>query len=758
MLRAARERRFDRRLDREIETRAGLKWTRSTPCDTPLYDAGAAQVGSRLFVFGGYIHLGKVSGLVRIFDLDAEQWLEPIVAPPGLPTSHFAIVSDQSRFIYCAGGQVGAQCSPAVADVFVLDTSTAQWSTLSALPAPRYAGTMQLWRGHLHYIGGAKEDRWTPAADHWCIPVEDGLAQAETWSELVPIPVPGMHRGSGLSGDALFVFGGQQGDFIAVAGAPDFKCTGHTQETYLSASFRLDTPDGSWKRLSDMPIPASHTDFSVVERNGKFFVIGGQIYKHPETFYLRLTDAVQSYDKHSDFWTLAGHLPRRLKLPVLGTRGDNLFVLCGQCGQFGGDTPGKIAADVWKTDLADMPEDKPHSKDSVFRNNSVLLVAPSVNYSGASLLLLETAARIVRSGGAVRLVSLSDDTSGWTAAARFRIPVLPPETTAKYAAEADLVIANTASKIVMDWVAKATTSNSVIAEKLMCWVHEIDIEHFLPAAKALRMAAMTVFDSEACRSAWQEVFNDIRAPTVINPGLSPAIAKQAEIERLPLPDRPQSRQIAGLLDRAEIRAHLGVKESDFLILSLATVEERKGQKLLVRTVADLAENEGLPLKVLLVGFRNWRQRLKFLARLRSRDRRVLTRKRAYVWQTEIAAFYHAADAFVTNTQGISTFRGECFGRATIEAMSMGLPTLGTAAGGTIDIIEDGISGLLFPTGPEGQHVLANHLRRLATDPEFTGRLAKSGRQRVLAKFSEDRFLQQLECAIKFNMPRPKSQS
>ena len=44
-----------------------------------------------------------------------------------------------------------------------------------------------------------------------------------------------------------------------------------------------------------MPVPASHTDFSVVVSGNSVHVIGGQIYKHPEHFRLRLTDLIQTY-------------------------------------------------------------------------------------------------------------------------------------------------------------------------------------------------------------------------------------------------------------------------------------------------------------------------------------------------------------------------------------------------------------------------------------------------------------------------------
>ncbi|XP_070666933.1 uncharacterized protein [Malus domestica] len=56
--------------------------------------------------------------------------------------------------------------------------------------------------------------------------------------------------------------------------------------------------------------------------------------------------------------------------------------------------------------------------------------------------------------------------------------------------------------------------------------------------------------------------------------------------------------------------------------------------------------------------------------------------------------------------------GETFGRVTIEAMAFGLPVLGTEAGGTKEIVEHNVTGLLHPVGHDGTRGLAENLRFL----------------------------------------------
>ncbi|KAL1191345.1 hypothetical protein V5N11_010271 [Cardamine amara subsp. amara] len=94
--------------------------------------------------------------------------------------------------------------------------------------------------------------------------------------------------------------------------------------------------------------------------------------------------------------------------------------------------------------------------------------------------------------------------------------------------------------------------------------------------------------------------------------------------------------------------------------------------------------------------------------------------------TRVASLYSAADVYVTNSQGI----GETFGRVTIEAMAYGLPVLGTDAGGTKEIVEHNVTGLLHPVGRPGNKVLAQNLLFLLRNPSTRLQLGSKGREMV----------------------------
>ncbi|KAJ6394577.1 hypothetical protein OIU77_023727 [Salix suchowensis] len=94
--------------------------------------------------------------------------------------------------------------------------------------------------------------------------------------------------------------------------------------------------------------------------------------------------------------------------------------------------------------------------------------------------------------------------------------------------------------------------------------------------------------------------------------------------------------------------------------------------------------------------------------------------------TRVASLYSAADVYIINSQGL----GETFGRVTIEAMAFGLPVLGTDAGGSKEIVEHNITGLLHPVGRPGTRVLAQNIEFLLKNPSAREHMGIQGRKKV----------------------------
>ncbi len=76
---------------------------------------------------------------------------------------------------------------------------------------------------------------------------------------------------------------------------------------------------------------------------------------------------------------------------------------------------------------------------------------------------------------------------------------------------------------------------------------------------------------------------------------------------------------------------------------------------------------------------------------------------------------------------------EPFGRTVVEAMAASCPPVATGAGGPLESIEHGVSGLLVT--PDDAGALAGAINLLLDDPALARRLGCAGRQRALAHFS-----------------------
>ena len=85
---------------------------------------------------------------------------------------------------------------------------------------------------------------------------------------------------------------------------------------------------------------------------------------------------------------------------------------------------------------------------------------------------------------------------------------------------------------------------------------------------------------------------------------------------------------------------------------------------------------------------------------------------------------------------------EGFPNALLESMCSGLPVVATAAGGSKEIIENGVNGLLVAAGNPEE--IAAAVLRLLRDPRLAKRLASAGQKDVRKRFSFDRLMAELD--------------
>jgi glycosyltransferase involved in cell wall biosynthesis len=137
--------------------------------------------------------------------------------------------------------------------------------------------------------------------------------------------------------------------------------------------------------------------------------------------------------------------------------------------------------------------------------------------------------------------------------------------------------------------------------------------------------------------------------------------------------------------------------------------------------------------LVLVGDGEDRPRLEQLAREHGVADR--TRFLCGLTQEELFAFYAHCDVFALPSSG------EGFGLVFLEAMAHGKPVIGGAHGGILDVIEDGVTGLLVPHGDIAR--LSGALESLLADPARASEMGARGRERVQTTYTFAQFQSRL---------------
>jgi L-malate glycosyltransferase len=87
-------------------------------------------------------------------------------------------------------------------------------------------------------------------------------------------------------------------------------------------------------------------------------------------------------------------------------------------------------------------------------------------------------------------------------------------------------------------------------------------------------------------------------------------------------------------------------------------------------------------------------------------------------------------------------RMEGLPNAVMEAMAASRPIVATAVGGTPELIQDGVHGLLVP--PEDPGALAVALIKLLADRDLRARLGRAARERIAAQYSLPQLIERID--------------
>lgn len=190
--------------------------------------------------------------------------------------------------------------------------------------------------------------------------------------------------------------------------------------------------------------------------------------------------------------------------------------------------------------------------------------------------------------------------------------------------------------------------------------------------------------------------------------------------------------------RDAVREELELGRDDFVLGIIGQLTPRKGQLELIDAFSEANVSRSA---LLIVGAPLFNRDGDYARQLEpeAEARGVAKRVRMLGARSDISAIMRSLDLLVVNSSA------EPFGLVILEAMACGTPVLAVAVDGIPEIVEHGLNGwLLPPRDKRDSRRLAEAIAHLSRSPELRARLAAQGRKHVVANFSLDRYLTELE--------------
>lgn len=221
-------------------------WFTGAPKLTPVTDAGAVVLAGEIYVLGGRLASGELTGVVEAYSPLNDGW-RPVSSLPAPAAGGLALAND--NFIYYFGGFDG---DTPTANSYRYDPAGQTWETLPPMQLARAGSTGGVLMGRL-YVAGGTDGEQALAGCEWFDPAE------MAWSTCPDMAQPRVNAGAAVVLNKLYVFGGQ------AAGEEGFG------EVY-------DPAEESWERVNT-PMLAEHPGWAgmgVVSVETKIYALGGQ--------------------------------------------------------------------------------------------------------------------------------------------------------------------------------------------------------------------------------------------------------------------------------------------------------------------------------------------------------------------------------------------------------------------------------------------------------------------------------------------------
>jgi len=170
------------------------------------------------------------------------------------------------------------------------------------------------------------------------------------------------------------------------------------------------------------------------------------------------------------------------------------------------------------------------------------------------------------------------------------------------------------------------------------------------------------------------------------------------------------------------------------IVAAGRLHPKKGFDVLVAALA-LLRDQGLPFDCEIAGEGDERARLEGLIAQHGLGDRM----RLVGWRADVPAFLATGDVFAFPSHQ------EGFPLVLLEAMAVGLPAAASAIPGPVEMIADGVDGVLVPPGDPA--ALARALAGLVATPERAAGLGLAARAKVLEDYGPASLKRRLDAVL-----------
>jgi glycosyltransferase involved in cell wall biosynthesis len=185
--------------------------------------------------------------------------------------------------------------------------------------------------------------------------------------------------------------------------------------------------------------------------------------------------------------------------------------------------------------------------------------------------------------------------------------------------------------------------------------------------------------------------------------------------------------------QAALRARFNLPRDVFLVGSFSRLAKWKGQHVLLEAVVLNPDMHAVFVGAPLFGEDAYEAELRAFVE----DNGLADRVHFLGFQNDVAACMKAVDV-VTHT----SITPEPFGRVIVEGMLSKRPVVAARAGGVVEIVDDGVSGMLCEPGDA--RALADTLADLRADAALRARLVENGYATAIRRFGTRTYVQSVE--------------